>query len=156
MAESEGGISDTRRVRFGIREVADYTNADGCRGYMVNGKKILIRGGGWADELLLRENETNLEAQLQYIKAMNLNTIRMEGIWGESQRLYNLADQYGLLIMAGWSCQWEWPVFLGKPCDLLRWVRIRGGHGAGDKLSARPGLVAAKSSQHFGLGAGQR
>ncbi len=116
-AETDGGVSDTRRVRFGIREVDDYTNADGYRGYKVNGKKILIRGGGWADELLLRENETNLEAQLQYIKAMNLNTIRMEGIWGESQRLFDLADQYGLLIMAGWSCQWEWTAFLGKPCD---------------------------------------
>lgn len=118
-AATGGGVSDTRRISFGIREVDDYTNADGCRGYMVNGKKILIRGGGWADELLLRENETNLQAQLQYLKAMNLNTIRMEGIWGESQRLYHLADQYGLLIMAGWSCQWEWPVFLGKPCDLF-------------------------------------
>ena len=97
--------------------MADYINADGYRGYMVNGKKIFIRGGGWADELLLRESETNLEAQIQYTKAMNLNTIRLEGIWGSSQRLYDLADEYGLLVMAGWSCQWEWTEYLGKHCD---------------------------------------
>ncbi|MGC9943211.1 MAG: sugar-binding domain-containing protein [Verrucomicrobiota bacterium] len=115
--ETGGAISDARQVRFGIREVSDYINADGYRGYLINGKKLLIRGGGWADELLLRESETNLAAQLQYAKAMNLNTIRLEGIWGSSQRLYDLADQYGLLVMPGWSCQWEWPEYLGKPCD---------------------------------------
>jgi exo-1,4-beta-D-glucosaminidase len=116
-AETGGEVADAQHVRFGIREVSDYLNADGDRGYMINGKKILIRGGGWADELLLREHETNLEAQLQYTKAMNLNTIRLEGFWGSSQRLYDLADEYGLLIMPGWSCQWEWTEYLGKPCD---------------------------------------
>ena len=58
-------ISDVQSARFGIREVADYISPDGYRGYMVNGKKILIRGGGWADELLLRESHENLSAQLQ-------------------------------------------------------------------------------------------
>jgi len=118
LTASEGGRkTDTASVRFGIREVKDYMTADGYRGYMVNGKKILIRGGGWADELLLRENETNLDAQVRYARAMNLNTIRLEGIWGSSQRLYDLADQYGMLVMAGWSCQWEWSEQLGKTCD---------------------------------------
>jgi exo-1,4-beta-D-glucosaminidase len=116
-AREDGKTADTASVRFGIREVKDYITADGYRGYMVNGKKILIRGGGWADELLLRENETNLEAQIGYARAMNLNAIRLEGMWGSSQRLYDLADQYGMLVMAGWSCQWEWSGQLGKSCD---------------------------------------
>jgi exo-1,4-beta-D-glucosaminidase len=113
-ASVDGAISDSTQTRFGIREVSDYINADGYRGYMVNGKKILLRGGGWADELLLRENEKNLRAQIQYTKAMNLNTIRLEGFWGESQRFYDLADENGLLIMPGFSCQWEWSDYLGK------------------------------------------
>jgi exo-1,4-beta-D-glucosaminidase len=112
-----GNISDSAQTHFGIREVDNYFTPEGYRGYKINGKKILIRGGGWADELLLRESETNLEAQLQYVKAMNLNTIRMEGIWGESQRIFDLADRYGLLLMIGWSCQWEWKGQLGKACD---------------------------------------
>jgi exo-1,4-beta-D-glucosaminidase len=116
-ASAGGRTTDTASVRFGIREVKDYLTAEGYRGYMVNGKKILIRGGGWADELLLRENETNLDAQIRYARAMNLNTIRLEGMWGSSQRLYDLADQYGMLVMAGWSCQWEWSGQLGKDCD---------------------------------------
>jgi exo-1,4-beta-D-glucosaminidase len=116
-AKADGSISDSVDTHFGIREVHDYMTPEGYRGYVVNGKNILLRGGGWADELLLRENKTNLEAQLQYTKAMNLNTVRLEGIWGESQQLYDLADQYGLLIMVGWSCQWEWTGQLGKECD---------------------------------------
>jgi exo-1,4-beta-D-glucosaminidase len=116
-AETGGEISDAQQVRFGIREVSDYLNADGARGYVINGKKILIRGGGWADELLLDEDPGKMGAQIQYTRAMNLNTIRLEGVWGSSQRLYDLADENGLLIMPGWSCQWEWQDYLGKKTD---------------------------------------
>jgi exo-1,4-beta-D-glucosaminidase len=115
--ESGGVVLDERKVRFGIREVADYVNAEGYRGYKVNGKRILIRGGGWADELLLREDATNLATQIHYTRDMNLNTIRLEGVWGSSQQLYDLADENGLLVMVGWSCQWEWPEHLGKKTD---------------------------------------
>ena len=110
-------VCDTAQTRFGIREVSDYITSDGYRGYVVNGRKILLRGGGWADELLLDEDPQRVSAQVQYTKAMNLNTIRLEGIWGSSQRLYDLADENGLLIMAGFSCQWEWADTLGKDCD---------------------------------------
>jgi exo-1,4-beta-D-glucosaminidase len=116
-AATDGKISDRVQIRFGIREVADYLTPEGYRGYMVNGKKILIRGGGRADDFLLHEDENNLKAQIEYTRAMNLNTIRLEGIWGSSQRLYDLADENGLLIMAGWSCQWEWKDNLGKETD---------------------------------------
>ena len=116
-ADVNGNTSDRSQTRFGIREVSDYKTSEGYRGYMVNGKKILLRGGGWADELLLRENAKNLDAQVRYTKAMNLNTIRLEGFWGSSQQLYDLADEYGLFIMAGFSCQWEWKDQLGKDCD---------------------------------------
>ena len=111
------GVSDVCSVTFGIREVTDYLNEQGHRGYMVNGKKILIRGGGWVDDLLLDEDEKNLEAQIQYVKHLNLNTIRMEGFWGSSDKIYELADRYGLLLMVGWSCQWEWTHYLGKEAD---------------------------------------
>jgi exo-1,4-beta-D-glucosaminidase len=116
-ASDAGETLDRAQTRFGIREVADYLTPEGYRGYMINGKKILLRGGGWADELLLRESATNLQAQVEYTKAMNLNTIRLEGIWGSSQRLYDLADENGLFIMVGFSCQWEWKDSLGKECD---------------------------------------
>ncbi|UCH97977.1 MAG: glycoside hydrolase family 2, partial [Candidatus Aminicenantes bacterium] len=44
-------ISDSQEVTFGIREVSDYINKQGHRGYKINGKEILIRGSGWVDDL---------------------------------------------------------------------------------------------------------
>lgn len=113
----DGKVSDGKEVTFGIREVSDYINEQGHRGYRVNGKKVLIRGGGWVDDLLLADSDAKVEAQMKYAKHMNLNTIRLEGFWGSSEKLYDLADRYGILLMAGWSCQWEWEEYLGKPVD---------------------------------------
>ncbi len=116
-AEVGGRVADRQQVTFGVRSVSDYTNAQGHRGYRINGKPVLIKGGGWADDLFLREDPTRLEAEFAYARHMNLNTIRLEGFWGSSQRLYDLADRYGILLMAGWSCQWEWKEYLGKDVD---------------------------------------
>jgi len=110
-------ISDVQSIRFGIREISDFINEQGHRGYKINGKKVLIRGGGWVDDLLLADDDKKIENQIKYTRFMNLNTIRLEGFWGSSQKLYDLADQYGILIMAGWSCQWEWEGYLGGPVD---------------------------------------
>ncbi|MGB7296266.1 MAG: sugar-binding domain-containing protein [Candidatus Aminicenantales bacterium] len=110
-------VSDEEKVTFGIREVADYINEEGHRGFMVNGQKVLIRGGGWVDDLFMVEEPRVLEAKVKYTRHMNLNTIRLEGFWGSSPALYNLCDRNGILLMAGWSCQWEWENYLGKPVD---------------------------------------
>jgi len=113
----DGKISDAETVSFGIREVADFFNEPGHRGYKINGKEILITGGGWVDDLLLVENPEKLEAQIKYARHINLNTIRLEGFWGAGHTLYDLCDRYGILLMAGWSCHWEWEDFVGKVCD---------------------------------------
>ncbi len=110
-------VSDVQDTAFGIRDVSDYINEEGHRGYKINGEKVLIRGGGWVDDLFLIEDPKKIEAQIEYAKHMNLNTLRLEGFWGSSQTLYDLADRYGLLLMAGWSCHWEWEDYLGKPAD---------------------------------------
>lgn len=116
-ADAGGEPSDRRRVRFGIREVDDYFNAQGHRGYKVNGREVLVRGGGWVDDLMLDEDPERLEAQFRYARHLNLNTLRLEGFWGSSERLYDLADEMGLMLMPGWSCQWEWEEYLGKEVD---------------------------------------
>lgn len=110
----ENKISDSTQIRFGIREVSDYLTANGHRGYKLNGKNILIRGGGWVDDIFLDYDSEKLEAQIEYAKQMNLNTIRLEGFWGNNEDLYNFCDEKGILLMAGWSCQWEWEKLLGK------------------------------------------
>ncbi len=107
-------ISDEQYIHFGIREVSDYFNKEGFRGYKLNRKRILIHGGGWADNMLLNNTYENLKSQVEYAKHMNLNAIRFEGFWGNSEDIYNLCDENGILLMVGWSCQWEWGHFLGK------------------------------------------
>ncbi len=110
-------LSDSTDVTFGVREVGTSFNEQGHRGFTVNGKPVLVRGGGWVDDLLLADTPEKLEAQIAYVKHMGLNTIRLEGFWGSSQALYDIADREGVLIMPGWSCQWEWEDYLGKPVD---------------------------------------
>ena len=107
--------SDLRTVRFGVREVGDFRTPEGHRGFTLNGRKILVRGAGWTDDLLLESRPRRLAAEVLYVRHMNLNAIRLEGFWGTSEALYDLCDRNGILIMAGWSCHWEWPHLIGKP-----------------------------------------
>ncbi len=117
IAEVDGTASDREQLRFGVREVSDFFNAQGHRGYRINGKDILIRGGGWVDDLMLDDTDAKIEAQMDYVRHLGLNTVRLEGFWGSSRKLYDIADEYGILLMPGWSCQWEWQEYLGKPVD---------------------------------------
>ena len=111
-------ISDKKNITFGIREVEDYVNEGGHKGFKINGRKVLIKGAGWSDDLLLGDTHESLTAQIEYVKHMNLNCIRLEGFWGKDHKIYDLCDQYGILIMVGWSCHWEHAEYLGKPIDV--------------------------------------
>lgn len=115
--ESGQAVSDTSHIRFGIRQVSDYFTKDGFRGFKLNGRKILIKGGGWTDPMLLNASPAYEEAGIDYAVHMNLNTLRMEGFWGHDQHLYDLCDEKGILLMAGFSCQWEWTEYLGTEED---------------------------------------
>ena len=112
-----GHTSDVEDIRFGIREVHSYLTEEGYRGFTLNGKPILLRGAGWTDDIYLRDTPATNRLQLEYVRDMNMNTVRLEGFWGTSQNLYDLCDELGLLILVGWSCHWEWEDYLGSPCD---------------------------------------
>ena len=110
-------VSDSEDVKFGIREVKSYLTDEGYRGFMLNGKKVLLRGAGWTDDIYLRDTPERNRLQLEYVRDMNMNTVRLEGFWGTSQSLYDLCDEMGLLILVGWSCHWEWESYLGSPTE---------------------------------------
>ncbi|MEN8186200.1 MAG: sugar-binding domain-containing protein [Bacteroidota bacterium] len=111
---AENKILDKIEKKYGIREFNSYLNEDKNRVFEVNGKFVLIKGGGWVDDLLLQDTKEYVEAQLKYVQHMNLNTIRLEGFWGKDEDLYDLCDEYGIMIMIGWSCHWEWDEYLLK------------------------------------------
>lgn len=111
-------LSDSSNVSFGIRKIETYRNSTQGRHYKINGRDVLIKAAGWVDDLFLRYLPEKDRAQIQYVQDMGLNALRLEGIWGNNQHLYNLCDQYGILLMPGWSCQWEWPDYLGLPLEM--------------------------------------
>src|SRR6202166_2744571 len=71
--------SDAASVSFGIREVTSELTDKGYRLFKVNGRKVLIRGAAWAPDILLRWSSRRLDADLDYVRDMGLNTIRLEG-----------------------------------------------------------------------------
>ena len=96
-------VSDSVSARYGIREIGSELDAQSHRVFRVNGKRILIRGGGWAADMLLRNDPARLQAELGYVRDLNLNAIRLEGPM-VSDEFYDLADEQGVLVLAGWTC----------------------------------------------------
>ena len=114
---TDGKLSDQAETRFGIRQVKSEVLAANRRLFSINGKNILIRGGGWSPDMMLRENSQRLRDEFRYVQDMGLNTVRLEGKL-ESKEFFDLADERGILLIAGWCCcdHWEhWPNW--KPQD---------------------------------------
>jgi exo-1,4-beta-D-glucosaminidase len=105
--EVGGKPSDATETNFGIREITSELNANGKRVFSINGKKFLVRGGGWSPDMMLREHSQRLRNELDYVQDMGLNTIRLEGKL-ETKEFFDLADKRGILVMAGWCCCDHW------------------------------------------------
>jgi exo-1,4-beta-D-glucosaminidase len=102
-----GHTTDEQSVDFGIREITSEFTANGSRLFRVNGKPILIRGGGWSQDMLLRADSNRLRDQFRMVRDMGLNTIRLEGKL-DTEEFFHLADQQGVLVMLGWCCCDHW------------------------------------------------
>ena len=111
---SVGGVeSDRTSTSFGIREVTSEYMPNGARRFLINGRPILIRGGGWASDMLLRPEPQRVDDQLMYVRDMGLNAVRLEGKL-ESDHFFDEADRLGIVVMPGWMCcdywqqSWRW------------------------------------------------
>lgn len=113
----DGKVSDSQTVNFGIRQIDTYFTPEGHKGFILNGKKVLVKGAGWTDDIFLRNPDSRNQIELSYVKDMNLNAVRFENVWGTSQNVYELCDKMGLLALVGWSCFWEWEVYSKTPND---------------------------------------
>jgi len=115
----DGVISDRATATFGIRSVTSHLTPQGYAQFVINGKPVLIRGGGWAPDLFLREDPKRLETEFNYVVNLGLNTIRSEGKL-EDAHFYDLADREGIMVLAGWECcdKWEsWAKTGGEPWE---------------------------------------
>jgi exo-1,4-beta-D-glucosaminidase len=104
---SQNVVSDTQSIQFGIVQTDSELTPEGNRLLKVNGKPVLVRGGGWAPDMMLRVDESRRDAEFRYVKEMGLNTIRLEGKL-EDESFIERADRDGILVMAGWCCCDAW------------------------------------------------
>ncbi len=95
--------SDGDLIHFGIREMTSELNTKGYRVFKINGRPILVRGGGWAPDMFLRPSAEREIQEIRYVKDMNLNAIRFEGKT-ERGRFLELCDREGIMVIAGWCC----------------------------------------------------
>jgi exo-1,4-beta-D-glucosaminidase len=137
---TDGKVSEQSETKFGIREVKSEVLAANRRLFSINGKNVLIRGGGWSPDMMLRENSQRLRDEFRYVQDMGLNTIRLEGKL-ETKEFFDLADERGILVLAGWCCcdHWEhWPNW--KPQDFV--VAEQSLRDQMYRLRGHPSLVA--------------
>jgi exo-1,4-beta-D-glucosaminidase len=108
--EVKGKVTDSEKIRFGIREITSWmNNFDGkhTRVFQVNGKNIVIRGGGYVEDMMLRPSDKRIDTDIQYAKHMGLNALRMEAPRG-SDYIFEKCDEEGILLMVGWCCCSSW------------------------------------------------
>ncbi len=105
--DSGGAVSDREDVQFGIREFTSELDGAQHRLFKINGRKILIRGGGWTSDMMLRYDDEREENEIRYARDMHLNTIRLEGKL-MNDHFFDTADRYGMLVMPGWCCCSFW------------------------------------------------
>ena len=104
---ANASVSDRQNLRFGIREITSESTPKGGRLFRINGRRILIRGGGWAPDMFFRPQPERQDAQLRYALDMHLNTLRLEGNY-ENDRFWHQTDSLGILVMSGWVCCSAW------------------------------------------------
>ena len=110
-----GKVSHSNKATFGLRSIESEITAFGHRQFILNGKKVLVKSAGWTDDLFMQDTPASIEAQVKMVADMGLNSIRFENIWGKDHTVYDLCDQYGLMALVGFSCQWEWEDYCGLP-----------------------------------------
>ena len=91
--------SDAQTFHFGIRKV-EYQVADSENlTIVVNGVKVMVRGGDWGmDEAMKRISYDRLDAQFHMHALAHLNMIRNWVGQSTSPDFYELADKYGILL----------------------------------------------------------
>ena len=137
---SQKVISDRQSISFGIVQTDAEITPEGYLLLKVNGKPVLVRGGGWAPDLLLRVDEARREAEFRYVKEMGLNTIRLEGKL-EDESFFERADRDGILLMAGWCCCDAWEKW-GKWDDENKRVSVGSLRDQLLRLRKHPSLLA--------------
>ncbi|KAF7557326.1 hypothetical protein G7Z17_g858 [Cylindrodendrum hubeiense] len=100
-------LSDVADSRFGIRTVTSHINIHNDTQFTLNGHPFQVLGGGYSPDHFFRWDRDRFITIAKYILDMGLNTLRLEGSL-EHPELYEIADEMGIMIIAGWVCCSKW------------------------------------------------
>jgi exo-1,4-beta-D-glucosaminidase len=110
-----GRLVNSSTEQFGIRTITSRLvgpgpNAPGgVRQFLVNGQPIVIRGGGFDPNLFLHYSAQDTANQIELMKGMGVNAIRLEGHLMPDD-FYTQLDKAGILDDAGFQCCDAWQV----------------------------------------------
>ena len=94
-----GAVSDARDVSFGIRKITYTLPGSDNLALSVNGVPVVAKGGDWGlDEAMKRIPRGRLDAMIRMHQLANYTIIRNWVGQSTSDDLYDLCDQYGLLL----------------------------------------------------------
>jgi hypothetical protein len=94
-----GAVSDAREVSFGVRKITYALPGSDNLALSVNGVPVIAKGGDWGmDEAMKRIPRGRLEAMIRMHQLANYTMIRNWVGQSTSEDLYDLCDQYGLLL----------------------------------------------------------
>ena len=102
VTDESGVQSDSKKVRFGVRQYS-YETKPSFK-IFVNGQPILCRGGSWGmDDAMKRVSRERLEPYVRLEHDAHLNIIRTWSGQSIEDSLFNLCDEYGIMV---WSELW--------------------------------------------------
>ncbi|MEY9948903.1 sugar-binding domain-containing protein [Kitasatospora sp. GAS1066B] len=104
-----GSTLNSTSDTFGIRNATSSlvgggaAMPSGVRQFQINNVPLVIRGGGWSPDLFLRYDPADTAKQIGLMKAMGVNTVRLEGHFMPAD-WYQQMDAAGILVNAGFQC----------------------------------------------------
>ena len=102
--ETDGKVSDSRTVTFGIKRYEYDTVPGGAFRLKINGQPIYVKGGNWGmSEYMLRCRGAEYDLKIRLHKEMNCNMIRNWIGSTTDAAFYEACDKYGIMV---WDDFW--------------------------------------------------
>ncbi len=115
-----GQVLNSTHEQFGIRTVTTYLTGRspeapaGARVFTINGRRFVVRGGGFSPNLFLRYSAADTARQVVLLRNLGLNTLRLEGHIMPGD-FFSQMDRAGILVNAGYQCCDAWQLPSGGP-----------------------------------------
>jgi len=111
-----GQMLNSTHEQFGIRTVTSTLVGKspkapaGARVFAVNGRRFVVRGGGFSPNLFLHYSAADTARQVVLLRNLGVNTLRLEGHL-MPDNFFAQMDRAGILINAGYQCcdAWQLP-----------------------------------------------